>query len=78
METLVHSYLLTLNSSAYIQQNPKQPEAGDCLNELIDDIGIPMNLRFDHAAQVSGPKTEFMKSIKRYDINWNVTEPYSH
>ena len=37
-----------------------------------------MNMRFDHYAEFIGEGTEFMKSIKKHSINWNVTEPYSH
>ena len=32
-------------------------EAGNYLNELIDDIGITMNMRFDNAADLFHPKT---------------------
>ena len=48
------------------------------LNEFIDDIVIPTNIRFDHDAEFLGEGTEFTNSIKRKSINWNVTEPYSH
>ena len=37
-----------------------------------------MNIRFYRAAYFLGEGTEFMKSIKKHSINWNVTEPYSH
>ena len=37
-----------------------------------------MNVRFDHAEYLLGEGTEFMKSIKKHSINWNVTKPYSH
>ena len=53
-------------------------EAGGCLNKFIDDIVIPMNMRFDHAAEFLGAGNELMKSIKNHSINWNVSEPYSH
>ena len=35
-------------------------------------------MSFDHTAYFLGKRTELMKSIKLYSINWNVTEPYSN
>ena len=35
-------------------------------------------MRFDHSTQFLVELTEFMKSIKKHSINWNVTETYSH
>ena len=48
-------------------------EAVNFLNEFIDDIVIPVNIRFGCAAELLGEGTEFVKSIKNHSINWNVT-----
>ena len=61
-----------------LHPSKSKTEAVNCFNEYIDDIGIPMNMRFDHAAEFLGAGTEFMNSIKKHSINWNVTEPFSH
>ena len=60
-----------------LHPSKSKAEAGNCLNKFINDIGIPMNMRFDHAAEFLGEGTEFMKRIKKHSINWNVTEHYS-
>ena len=64
----------------FISLNPSKSKAeeGNGLTNFTDDIIIPMNMRFDHAAEFLGERTEFMKSINKHSINWNVTEPYSH
>ena len=75
------------NTCAQIFTDTKMPsvhptttkaDAGYCLEEFIDDVGIPSNLRFDGAREHLGPNTPFMKTIKRNHISWNVVEPYSH
>ena len=50
--------------------------AGNCLREIIDDIGITINMRFDNAVDFLREGTELMNSIKKHYINWNVTKPY--
>ena len=37
-----------------------------------------MNMRFDHDVEFLGEGNEFMKSIQKHSINWNLAEPYSH
>ena len=70
------SYSLILNLLSCIHQG--QAEVVNGLNNFIDDIGIPMNILFDHAAEFLGEGTEFTKSMMKHSINWNVTESYSH
>ena len=53
-------------------------EAVYFLNKFIDDIGIPIDMRFDHAAEFLEAGNEFTKIINNHSINWKVTEPYSH
>ena len=53
-------------------------EAGNFFNKFIDDIRIPMNMRFYHAEKLLLEGTEFMKTIKKHSINWSFTGPYSH
>ena len=69
-----------LNETVFISLHPSKSkaEAGNFLDNFIDDIGIPMNVRFDHAVEFLGEVTEFMNIIKKPSINWGITEPYSH
>ena len=57
-----------------LQTLKSKVEVGKFLNKLIDDIRIPMNMLFDHAAEFLGEGTEFTKSIKKHSINWNNTK----
>ena len=61
-----------------LQPSKSKAEAGNCLNYFIYDIRIPMNMNFDHFAELLGERNELMKSIKKHYINWNVTELCSH
>ena len=37
-----------------------------------------MNIKFGHASEQLGTGSSFLNSIKKYTINWKVTEPYTH
>ena len=75
-----NSYAQLFTDTEFISLHPSKSkaEAANGLNEFIDDIRIPMNMRFDHAVEFLGEVTEFMESINKDYINWNVTKPYSH
>ena len=40
-----------------LHPSKSKAEAGNCLNKFIDDLGIIMNMRFDHAADLLGEGT---------------------
>ena len=67
--------LFTDTEFIILHPSKSKAEAGNFLNKFIDDIGIPMNMWFDNAAEFLGEGTEFMKIIKKHSINWNVTKP---
>ena len=64
----------------FISLHPSKSKAEyrNFINEFIDDIIIPINMRFHHASNLLGKGTKFMNSINSHCINFNVTEPYSH
>ena len=49
--------------------------AGEGLRQFVHDYGRPENLTFDGSREQCGPKTEFMKNIRKYSINHRITEP---
>ena len=59
------------NDTELIRLHPSKSKADarECLNEFIDDIGIPINVRFDHASEQLGAGSIFMTSIKKHSIN---------
>ena len=73
-----HEQLFT--DTEFISLHPSKSKAEDrnFINEFIDDIIIPINIRFHHASNLLGKGTKFMNSINSHCINFNVTEPYSH
>ena len=73
-----YAQIFTDTKIIILHTSKSKAEAGNFLKELIDDVEIPMNMRFDHSAEFLGEVTEFTKSIKKHSINWNVTEHYSH
>ena len=70
--------LFTYTEFISLYPSKSKEEAENCLNKFIDDIGIPMNMRFDHAAYFLGEGNEFMKRVNKRSINRNINEPYSH
>jgi hypothetical protein len=49
--------------------------AGEGLRQFIHDFGQPENLTVDGSREQCGPKTEFMKNIRKYSIQYHITEP---
>ena len=50
--------------------------AGDALRQFINEYGRPEKLTFDGSQEQCGRKTEFMANIRKYSIDYHVTEPY--
>ena len=50
--------------------------AGDSLRQFINEYGRPEKLTFDGSQEQCGKKTEFMQNVRKYSINYHVTEPY--
>ena len=53
----------------------KKSEAGESLRRFIHDYGRPERLTFDGSQEQCGRKTDFMRNVNKYSIDWHVTEP---
>ena len=49
--------------------------AGEGLRQFIHDFGRPEKLTYDGSKEQCGKKTEFMKNVRKYAIDYHVTEP---
>lgn len=49
--------------------------AGDGLRQFVHDYGRPEKLTFDGSREQCGKKTEFMKNVRKYSVDYHVTEP---
>ena len=49
--------------------------AGEGLRQIVHDYGRPEHLTFDGSGEQCGKKTEFMKNIRKYSIDYKITEP---
>ena len=58
---------------AYPMQS--KSSAGEGLRQFIHDYGRPEHLTFDGSREQCGKRTEFMKNVRKYSINYRVTEP---
>jgi hypothetical protein len=59
---------------AYPMSN--KSSAGDSLRKFIHEFGRPEKLTFDGSQEQCGKKTEFMSNIRKYSIDYHVTEPH--
>ena len=55
----------------------RKSEAGDALGTLCEEVGVPNTLIFDNSQEQCGAKTKFMNIVRKQDIRWKATEPYS-
>jgi hypothetical protein len=55
----------------------RKSQAGESLNSMIDEVGIPDKIIFDGAKEQTGRKSEFMRIIRKNRISFRQTEPYS-
>ena len=51
--------------------------AGVALGMLCEEAGVPNTLIFDNSQEQCGPRTKFMDIVRKQDIQWKATEPYS-
>ena len=66
------------NKSFFVKAYPmeKKSMAGAALRQFIRDYGAPERLTFDGAAEQVKPKTEFMKHVRDYGIDYHLIEPH--
>ena len=53
-------------------------KAGNALRLFCQEFGIPEDLTFDGSKEQNGKNTEFMKQVRRHDINFHVSDPDHH
>jgi hypothetical protein len=65
------------NESYFIKAYPmeKKSGAGLALRQFIRDYGVPELLTSDGAGEQTGPKTEFMKQVRKHGILHHTSEP---
>jgi Reverse transcriptase (RNA-dependent DNA polymerase) len=66
------------NKSFFVVAYPMdtKAKAGAALREFISEFGVPELLTFDGSREQMGKNTEFMKTVKRHDIDYHISEPY--
>ena len=66
------------NESYFVKAYPmeKKSQAGQALRQFIRDFGTPEQLTSDGAAEQTGPKTEFMKNVRKSEIDHHISEAY--
>jgi hypothetical protein len=66
------------NESFFAKAYPmeKKSMAGAALRQFIQAYGVPEQLTYDGMAEQVKPKTEFMKHIQDYGIDYHFIEPY--
>ena len=55
-----------------------KPKAGDALRTFFQEFGVPDKLTFDVSKDQGQRKTEFIKQIRKNDIDFHVIEPDRH
>jgi hypothetical protein len=48
--------------------------AGDGLRQFIHDFGRPERLTFNGSQEQCGKKTEFMKNVRQYSVDYHITK----
>ena len=53
-------------------------KAGDALRLFCQEFGVPEKLTFDGSREQTGKGTQFMKQVRRHDIDYHISEPDMH
>ena len=66
------------NESFFTKAYPMERKlmASTALQQFIRDYGVPEQLTFDGSAEQVKPKTNFMKHVHDFGINFHIMEPY--
>ena len=56
----------------------KKGKAGEVLKELCGDFGVPEHLTFDGLMEQTSKGTTFMKTVRHYNIDYQISEPDLH
>ena len=52
----------------------KKSHCGDGISAFITDYGISLNIAFDGSKEQTLPGKDFMKLIRKYDIDYHISE----
>ena len=63
---------------AAIYPMDSKAKAGEALRVFCQEFGVPEKLTFDGSKEQTGKNTEFMKQIRKNDIDFHVIEPERH
>ena len=69
--------IFTNGKFVHLEPGERKSQAGEALNSMMDEVGIPNKLVFDGAKEQTGRKSEFMSSVRKNRISFWQTEPYS-
>jgi hypothetical protein len=66
------------NEAQFVKAHPMETKAmaGAVLRQFVRDHGVPEKLTSDRAAEQTGSRTEFMRSIRKYVINHHLSKPH--
>ena len=56
-------------------QSRRKSHCGDDISKFITDYGVPLKMKFDGYKEQTLPGTDFMKKIRKYDIDYHISEP---
>ena len=56
----------------------KKGKAGDALRLFCQEFGVPERLVFDGSKEQTGKGTEFMRQVRRHNIDYHIAEPDMH
>jgi hypothetical protein len=67
-----------VNKSFFAVAYPMETKryAGKALKEFINEIGIPELLTFDGSKEQTAKNSEFMQTVRKYDIDYHISKPY--
>ena len=52
-------------------------EAGQSLQDFANDVGVMDELVWDNAAEQTGPRSQFMKTVRHLQTKLRSTEPHT-
>ena len=53
----------------------KKSHCGDGISEFITDYCVPLQMTFDGSKDQTMPGMDFIKKIRKYDIDYHISEP---
>jgi hypothetical protein len=67
-----------VNNSFFAVAYPMETKryAGKALKEFINEFGNPELLTFDGSKEQTAKNSEFMQTVRKYDIDYHTSEPY--